>query len=86
MSTLTISANELKTKGISAIEKATAGNAEAIITVRGEQRFVVLPLETYHHLRECELEAALAEAKRDIKKKHYHQETVDKHIARINRV
>lgn len=86
MSTLTISANELKTKGISALDKATAENDEAIITVRGKQRYVVLPIATYNHLRECELEAALAETKRDLKNKKYHKESVAKHIARISRV
>lgn len=82
----TLSANELKTQGISALEKATAGDSEAVITVRGKQRYVVLPIATYNHLRECELEAALAETKRDIKNKKYRKESVDKHIARVTRV
>ena len=55
-----ISANELKTKGVAAIEAALAGHAEAIVSVRGKDRFVLMDIAHYHHLRECELDAALA--------------------------
>jgi prevent-host-death family protein len=54
----TITANELKTKGVSAIEEVTASNNEAIITVRGKNKYVVLSIEEYNQLREYELEAA----------------------------
>ena len=37
-----ITANELKTKGISAIESQLKQYPEAIISVRGKQRFVVM--------------------------------------------
>ncbi|MGV3527073.1 MAG: type II toxin-antitoxin system Phd/YefM family antitoxin [Candidatus Sericytochromatia bacterium] len=56
-----ISAQELRTKGIGAIEAALSGQPEAIVSVRGKDRFVVMEMARYHYLRECELEAALAE-------------------------
>ena len=56
-----ISANELKTRGIAAIEQALAEQPEAIVSVRGKDRFVVLDIAQYQRLRECELEVALAE-------------------------
>lgn len=80
-----ISANELKTKGVAALDKATGSGDEAIIAVRGKNRFVVMPIEKYNYLRDCELEAALREAKDDLAKGKVKKETVEKHIKRITR-
>ena len=55
-----LTANDLKTRGVSAIESILATQPEAMISVRGKERFVVMDLAQYHHLRECELDAALA--------------------------
>ena len=45
-----INANELKTRGVVAIEQALADKPEAIVSVRGKERFVdylnYLPSET----------------------------------------
>ncbi len=78
-----ISANELKTKGVSRIDEITASGDEAIISVRGKNRYVVLTLEQYNHLRECELEAALMETHRDLKEGHVVEESVADHMSRI---
>jgi prevent-host-death family protein len=80
-----ITANELKTKGVMALDKATCSGEEVIISVRGKNRFVVLPIEQYNYLRECELEAALREARDDLAKGKFKKETVEKHIKRITR-
>jgi PHD/YefM family antitoxin component YafN of YafNO toxin-antitoxin module len=80
-----ISANELKTKGVAALDKATGSGDEAIIAVRGKNRFVVMPIEKYNYLRDCELETALREAKNDLAKGKVKKETVEKHIKRITR-
>jgi hypothetical protein len=40
-----VTANELKTKGISRIDEITSNGDEAIISVRGKQRYVVLRVE-----------------------------------------
>ena len=81
----TITANELKTKGVTILTDETADGTEVIITVRGKNKFVVLPIEKYNYLRECELEAALLESKRDIKEGKFIEESVEKHIKRITR-
>jgi hypothetical protein len=39
-----ISANELKIKGVAAIEAVLADHAEAIVSVRGKDRFVVMDM------------------------------------------
>ena len=56
-----VTANELKTKGIARIDEITSKGDEAIISVRGKQRYVVLTVEQYNYFRECELEAAIVE-------------------------
>ena len=62
-----ITANDLRIKGVSILEEKTADDSNVIITVRGKNRFVVVPIEKYNYLRECELEAVLLEAKKDLK-------------------
>ncbi|MDA3948484.1 MAG: prevent-host-death protein [Spirochaeta sp.] len=78
-----ITANELKTKGVATIEDATSSGEEAIITIRGKQRYVVLSVEHYNYLRECELEAAIADSRRDVAEGRTVAESVAEHIARI---
>ena len=60
-----ISANDLKTKGIAAIELALSDAPEAIVSVRGKDRFVVMEVAQYEYLRGCELDAALAQTRAD---------------------
>lgn len=78
-----ISANDLKTKGISAIEAQLSSAPEAIISVRGKDRFVVMDIQQYNYLRECELEAALAESRADLEAGRFVVETVAEHIAKV---
>lgn len=79
-----ITANELKTRGIAAIEASlTGGRTEAVVSVRGAERYVVMELAHYHHLRECELEAALAESRDDIAAGRFATESPAKHVARV---
>ena len=78
-----VSANELKTKGVSRLDEITASGGEAIISVRGKNRYVVLTMEHYNYLRECELEAALVETRNDLEKGNVVEESVAEHIDRI---
>lgn len=79
-----ISANELKTRGIAAIEQALATEQEAIVSVRGKDRFVVLDMAQYQRLRECELEVALAEARSDVAAGRFVRESPEAHLARLD--
>ena len=78
-----ISANDLKTKGVSAIESVLAMQSEAIISVRGKERFVIMDLKHYHYLRECELEAALAQTRADIAAGRLVKESAEEHLSRL---
>lgn len=79
-----INANDLKVKGIAAIEAALTDQPEAIIAVRGKERFVVMDIAHYHYLRECELEAALAATRADLAAGRMVQESPEAHLARLD--
>ena len=75
-----ITANDLKTKGVSVVESALRQDGEAVITVRGERKYVVLDFSTYNKLREYELDIALQEARSDVANGNYKTESVDEII------
>ena len=81
----TITANQLKTKGISAIESNLNKQHELVITVRGKEKFVVMDMQHYNYLRECELDAALHETRSDYQSENYVTESVEKHIKRVTK-
>jgi hypothetical protein len=79
-----ITANDLKTRGIAAIEASLGGGrTEAVVSVRGADRYVVMELAQYQRLRECELEAALAESRADIAAGRFVVESPAQHVARL---
>jgi len=78
-----ITANDLKTKGIAAIEASLDLQTEAMISVRGKDRFVVMEVTQYNYLRECELEAALAQSRADIEAGRFVIESAEAHVDRI---
>ncbi len=80
-----ISANDLKTKGVAAIEAILEQHPEAVISVRGKERFVVMEIAQYHYLRECELGAALAETRDDLKAGRFVKESPEQHLKRITK-
>lgn len=81
----TITANQLKTKGISAIQSNLIDNNELVITVRGKEKFVVMDMQHYNYLRECELDTALHETKADYQAGKFITESVEKHIKRVTK-
>jgi predicted transcriptional regulator len=83
MSNLT--ANDLKIKGVAAIEAVLAERPEAIVSVRGKDRFVVMEIAHYHYLRECELEAALAETRADIAAGRFVKGSPAAHVKRVKK-
>ena len=78
-----LTANDLKTKGVAAIESVLVEHSEAIVSVRGKERFVVMDIAQYHYLRECELEVALAEARVDLAAGRFVQESPEEYVARV---
>lgn len=77
--------HDLRTKGIAAIESVLADRPEAIVSVRGKDRFVVMDIAQYRHLRECEQAAALAETRADVNAGRFVKESPAEHIKRMKR-
>lgn len=81
-----ITANDLKTRGITAIDELSENSDGVIITVRGKRKYVVLPIDEYNQLREYELEAAIVETRKDIAEGRYRADSVEEHMKRIDNV
>lgn len=79
----TVTANELKTRGVSAVEARLKVDEEVIISVRGQDRYVVIDIEKYAKLREYELVIALQEAKADVEAGRYTTESVVDHMKQV---
>jgi hypothetical protein len=79
----TITANDLRTKGVSTIENILAELSEAFISVYGKKLYVVVDIERFQYLRDCELDAALLEAKEDTEAgEEKPAERVEEHLRR----
>jgi prevent-host-death family protein len=79
-----IMANDLKTRGVSLLDEALKQDDEVIISVRGKSKYVVMDLEHYNYLRECELEAALIETQKEIEEGRAKILTADEHIKALH--
>ena len=62
---MTITANDLKIKGVGILESMLGKLDEVLISVRGQSKYVVVDIERYEYLRECELEHAYAEIQKE---------------------
>ncbi len=80
---MTISANEVKTNGVSIFENILKRVDELIINVRGKDKYVVLDIERYKIFRENELDLAHMKAMQDIKDGKYKVQTAKEHIEEL---
>ena len=74
----TITANDLKLKGVKAFT-----TEETLITIRGKEQYVVLDINTSERMREAELDAAYKEVLRDYEQGNFTSD-IDKHINNID--
>lgn len=80
----TITAAELKKRGVSALPEVMDDSGEAVITVRGRETYVVMTLEKYSGLRESELTQAVRETRADYLAGRIADRTVADHIRRLD--
>jgi PHD/YefM family antitoxin component YafN of YafNO toxin-antitoxin module len=80
----TVMAGEIKKRGVSAFTAALKEDDEAVITVRGESRYVVMTMEKYNALRESELTQAVREARADYDAGRISDKSVEDHMRRID--
>ena len=75
---VTIAANDLKTKGIKALEDTLRTQSQVSLSVLGQIKYIVMSQDYY--LRECELEAASAESKAKPRSGDFVKETITEHL------
>ena len=78
-----ISASDLKTRGVTALQEVLRGAHEVVISVRGRERYVVMDWDAYQERREAELDIALAEVRGDLAAGRIHRDSVARHLKRI---
>ena len=78
-----VTANELKTRGISVVEDALKTEEQVTISVRGVAKYVVMGVEKYARIREAELDMAIKEARADYVAGRATTESVDDHMKRV---
>ncbi len=79
---MTITASEVKAKGVSLFEKVLDGFNDVIINVRGKDKYCVIPFEEYEEYRAYKLEKAHKEVMKDIEKGDYHTD-LNRHFTAI---
>ena len=79
----TVTANELKTRGVSVVEERLETEDEVVISVRGQDKYVIMSMDKYSLLRACELDIAVREARADYEAGRVIIESVDAHMKRV---
>ncbi len=78
-----ISANDIKTKGLSKIEKTIEEGNEVFISKRGKTKFVLLSLKEYERLKEADIFKAISDAENDYKNGKFIIESSEEHFKRL---
>ena len=79
---MTITANEVKTKGVSSFDGLLEKFSEIIINVRGKNKYCVIPFDEYEEYRAWKLDQSYSEVMEDITKGKYHTD-MQKHFDTI---
>ena len=80
----TVIAGEIKRRGVSAFAVALEEDDEAVITVHGKSRYVVMTMQKYNELRESELTQAVREARADYETGRIADKSVEDHMRRLD--
>jgi len=77
---MTVSANEVKQRGVSLFGELLEKFDEVVINFRGKKKYVVMDIERYKMLRALELDNAYREVMEDVKNGNYKTQTAQEHI------
>lgn len=80
---MTVSANDVKKKGVSLFGEILEKFDELTINVRGKDKYVVIDIERYKQLRENELDVAYIKAMQDMQNGNYKTQSADEHIKEL---
>ena len=83
---MTISANEVKKRGVLIFDKLLGKFDELVISVRGKEKYVVIDIERYRDFRARELDIAYMEAMQDIEKGDYKVQSAKEHIEDLKKI
>ena len=78
-----VSANDIKTKGVTLLDKLFEKASEVIINVRGKNKYVVIDIERYKQLRTLELDRLYEETMQDIKEGRFKTQSVEEHLSEL---
>ena len=79
----TITANKVKNRGVSLIEKLIREHNEVVISYRGKPKFVVLSVEEYERLKEADLESAIKQAEEEYRQGKFVKESAEEHFKKL---
>ncbi len=82
---MVVTANEVKTKGVSLFDNLLQKFDELVISVRGKKKYVVIDIERYNQMREAELEKAYNEVMKDYENGDYKIVSAKEHIENLKR-
>lgn len=80
---MSISANEVKVKGVSVFSALLEKAQEVVISVRGKDKYVVVDINRYNELRELELEKAYQDSMNDKQAGRYKVLTAQEHLEEL---
>ena len=78
-----VSTNDIKTKGLSNIEKIIEEGNEVFISKRGKTKFVLLSLKEYERLKDADIFKAIIDSEDDYKKGKFIIESSEEHFKRL---
>lgn len=80
-----LTANDLKTKGVSDLERLLQDASEVVVSVRGKPSYVIMTIAHFDYLRECEITAAWAQSQSDLEAGRFRREGAEAHRTRVER-
>ncbi len=80
---MTISANEVKKRGVSMFDALLDKFDELVINVRGKDKYVVLDIERYKAFREKELDLAYMQTMKEIEEGKFTVQSAEEHLAEL---
>ena len=82
-----ITALDLRTRGLKAIDDALKSTEEGIISYKGKPKYIVIPYERYDELLGAQLDRAYDAVMADVAQGRYESasthEAIDAHLARL---
>jgi PHD/YefM family antitoxin component YafN of YafNO toxin-antitoxin module len=77
---MTVTANDVKQRGVSIFGELLEKFDEIVIGVRGKKKYVVMDIERYKTLRTLELDDAYREVMQEVERGAYKTQTAQEHL------